>query len=73
MNIIEAREKYLNRLVMHLEKPYLAWVTDVVELSDLLPGSIEIYFQHPDYMKMSKGQPESASLDELEKNYRILG
>ena len=69
MDLSTAKEKYLNKVVLHKEKPHLFEIANVYMSGNEIIAS----FRHLYYSHVPIGQPVTASLEELEKNYKVIG
>jgi hypothetical protein len=73
MTIQEAKEKYLNKVVLHKEKPYMYEVWMVNQLGSWSNNQLQFLFKHMHYDKIPMGHPNQATLEEIETEYRIIG
>lgn len=69
MNLIEAKRKYIGKMVRCKSSPFVLFVANVYEFE----GLIKVAFQHPYYRYIPKGQPLNSNLNELERDWEILG
>ncbi len=73
MTTQEAEEKYLHRMVVHHTKPFLFIISNIVRVESIYSDSFMVHFRHPHYEQMPEEHPVCASLEELERDWKVLG